>query len=113
MKTLLTTIALAFALNAPAQIKTDKVAHFGIGYVTGALTTSATLIYSNGKHEWLKSLSVGIASGVIVGTAKELYDFKDYGRFDWQDLGATVIGAALGSVTIKISINRYEKKHLL
>ncbi len=79
MKKTLTLIALAFALNSTAQLKTDKVAHFGIGYVTGALTTSATLIYSNGKHEWLKSLSVGIASGVIVGTKTTVNGFAMVG----------------------------------
>lgn len=112
MKTLVTIILISIGLNASSQV-TDKVAHFGVGYVSGSLTSSIVLTHSNGKNEWLKSIAFGTLSGAILGTAKEVYDFKDYGRFDWNDLGATVLGSTLGSVTIKISINQYEKKHLL
>ena len=106
-------IALLLASSTHAQIQTDKVAHFGVGYVTGAVSSSIVLINSNGKNEWFKSLAVGFGSGLIIGTGKELYDQWKYGGFNWVDLGATVLGSTLGSVTIKISINRYEKKHLL
>lgn len=109
MKTL-TIIALLFASSSYAQIKTDKVAHFGVGYVVGATTGAITLINSNGKNEWWKSLAVGFGSGLVIGTGKELYDQHKYGGFDWQDLGATVLGSTLGSVTIKISIDQYKKK---
>ena len=113
MKKLFTIIALTVLTYGNAQIKTDKVAHFGIGYVAGSLTTATTLALGNGKGEWWKSVSVGIGTGVIIGTAKELYDFKDYGRFDWKDLGWTVLGSALGSVTIKVSLKWYGKRQLL
>jgi len=109
MKTLL---ALLLCGQMYAQ-QVDKVAHLGLGYIAGATISATTLILSNGKNETLKSLSVGIGSGVILGTAKEFYDFKSYGVFNWQDLGVTVLGSALGSVTIKISINFYERKHLI
>lgn len=112
MKTL-TIIALLFSSSSFAQIKTDKVAHFGVGYVVGATTGVITLINSNGKNEWWKSVAVGFGSSLIIGTGKELYDQYKYGGFNWQDLGWTVLGSTLGSVTIKFSINRYEKKHLL
>lgn len=112
MKHLFTIIILTISTCSLTQV-TDKVAHFGVGYISGAITSSITLIHSNGKNEWFKSLSIGTASGVLLGTAKELYDYRSYGKFDWYDLGFTVLGSALGSVTIKISINRYERKHLI
>lgn len=111
MKTLITIILIHVGLTATAQ--TDKVAHFGVGYIVGATSNAIVLTNSNGKNEWIKSVSVGLLSGALIGTAKEIYDYKDYGLFDWKDLGATVLGSTLGSVTIKLSINRYEKKHLL
>lgn len=108
MKKLL--IALLLAQSANAQVQTDKVAHFGTGYVAGSVSNSIVLINSNGKHEWWKSVGVGIGSGLIIGTGKELYDQWKYGGFDWVDLGSTVLGSTLGSVTIKISINSYLRK---
>lgn len=93
--------------------KTDKVAHFGVGYATGALSSSLVLSHSNGKNEWFKTLAVGFGSSALIGCGKEVYDYMDYGVFDFKDLGATVLGGVLGSVTIKITIKGYEKKHLL
>ncbi len=111
MKKLAAIILISIGLNANSQV--DKVAHFGVGYISGALTSGVTLVHSNGKHEWLKSISFGAAVGTAVGLGKEIYDYKDYGLFDWGDLGATVLGAVAGSVHVTFTINRYEKKHLL
>ena len=107
----ITFIALLFASTCNAQIPTDKVAHFGVGYVVGATTSSITLINSKGKHEWWKSIGVGLGSGLAVGLGKELYDQHKYGGFDWKDLGCTILGSALGSVTVKLTINRYNEKN--
>lgn len=107
----ITFIALLFASSSFAQIPTDKVAHFGIGYATGSLTSSIALINSNRKNEWWKAIGVGVGSGLAVGLGKELYDQHKYSGFDWKDLGCTVLGSALGSVTIKLTINRYNEKH--
>ena len=112
MKTL-TLIALLFASSSFAQIKTDKVAHFGVGYVAGSLTTGTALSLGNGKGEWWKSLAVGFGSGLIIGTGKELYDQHKYSGFNWQDLGATVLGSTLGSVTIRVTLKLYGKRQLL
>ena len=86
----LTFIALLFASSSYAQIQTDKVAHFGIGYVVGTTTSSISLINSKCKHEWLKSIGVVVGSGLTIGIGKELYDQHKYGGFDWKDLGCTV-----------------------
>lgn len=112
MKKLIALWFISISSMMNAQV-TDKVAHFGVGYVAGSISSGVTLINSNGKNEWLKSISVGTASGIILGTTKEVYDYKNNGPFDWKDLGVTVLGSTLGSITIKISINRYERKHLI
>jgi Co/Zn/Cd efflux system component len=96
-----------------AAAQTDKVAHFGVGFIAGSASSSLALTNSNGRHEWAKSVSVGFGVSALIGTGKELYDWADYGVFNWADLGATVLGGALGGVSVKIAINRYEKKHLL
>lgn len=113
MKTILTILLTACLGSCFSQVKTDKVSHFGVGYATGALSSAIVLNNSNGKNEWFKSLAVGFGSSALIGCGKEVYDYLDYGVFDFKDLGATVLGGVLGSVTIKITIKTYEKKHLL
>lgn len=34
-------------------------------------------------------------AGVIVGLLKEWYDYQNDGRFDWRDLGCTVLGVVM------------------
>lgn len=34
-------------------------------------------------------------AGVIVGLLKEWYDYSNDGRFDWRDLGCTVLGVVI------------------
>ena len=111
MKTILILTAVLCLRTATAQ--TDKVAHFGVGFVVGSASASIALNNSNGRAEWLKSVSVGFAAGAVLGAAKELYDWCDYGVFNWQDLGATAAGGGFGGISVKIYINRYERKHLL
>jgi uncharacterized protein YfiM (DUF2279 family) len=113
MKRLILILFLAFSLNANSQIKTDKVAHFGVGFISGAAATSITLNNSNGRHEWIKSISVGLLTGFVLGVGKEFYDLKDYGVFNWGDAMYTTVGGGVGGVSLKFSINRYERKHLL
>ena len=79
----------------------DKVAHFGVGYIATA-TTSALM----SKQTPWKNLAIGIGSSVVLGTAKELYDYNKKGVFNYKDLGATVLGGVLGSVTIRFTIRK-------
>lgn len=34
----------------------------------------------------------------VIGVAKEVYDKKDYGLFDWNDILADVCGAVIGAL---------------
>lgn len=99
------------AFTTSAQIQTDKVAHFGVGYMSGAMTSGLVTAFGNGKNEWVKSIGFGTLTGVVLGTGKELYD-KHQGRpFDIKDLGATVVGSLVGSVSVKIIVDLSRKKH--
>jgi hypothetical protein len=51
------------------------------------------------------TFSVGVGSALLIGTVKEFYDYYDYGNFNLKDLGATVLGGAVGSFTITYTIN--------
>ena len=41
-------ISISFMMNAQV---TDKVAHFGVGYVAGSISSGITLINSNGNNK--------------------------------------------------------------
>ena len=93
-------IILLISFNGYSQ-QVDKVAHFGVGYVASA-TTSALM----SKQTPWKNIAIGIGSSVVLGTAKELYDYNKKGVFNYKDLGATVLGGVLGSVTIRWTIRK-------
>ena len=96
-------------ISISGKSQTDKVAHFGVGYIFSSIATGIVIKNSHNQHEWVKSLTVGIGTSILAGTAKELYDLYDYGRFDWEDLGATVIGGIGGTISVKITINQTRK----
>lgn len=101
------TLTLFFLLSTVghSQIKTDKVAHFGIGYAIGATTTALT-----SKQKPIVSISAGFLAGTLVGVGKELYDAQGHGTPSFKDALWTSIGSGLGSVTIRIGINQYKRK---
>ncbi len=80
-----------------AQIQEDKFYHFGAGVLS--------------EHVGSKfDVKVPIASSFVIGFGKEIYDYVDYGKFDKNDLYATVLGGLVYTVTIKIiKKNKNEK----
>jgi len=98
MKTLI--IFLFLSLICKGQ-QVDKVAHFGVGYVLGATSSAVT-----NKQKPIINISIGVGTGLIIGTAKELYDYRVKGQFNYKDLGATVLGSALGTITIRYTIRK-------
>jgi uncharacterized protein YfiM (DUF2279 family) len=98
MKTLI--VFLFLSLSCKGQ-QVDKVAHFGVGYVLGATSSALT-----SKQKPIVNISIGVGTGIIIGTAKELYDYRVKGQFNYKDLGATVLGSALGTITIRYTIRK-------
>ena len=58
----------------------DKCLHF-------IVCLSLTTVFSTLISVWAAGVTV-----LIIGIGKELYDYADYGKFDWKDLLADVIG---------------------
>lgn len=76
-----------------AGIGTDKLLHFNaclfVAYLTARLLPCCTV----------ESILAGFAFAVLIGFGKELYDEAQEGdMFDWSDLLADVVGAAVGAM---------------
>ena len=65
-------------------MKTDKILHLLFGFII------AWRLIDINVH-WIIALVVVI----LFGVAKEVYDYKSYGLFDWRDLVATISGAII------------------
>lgn len=78
-----------------AGIGTDKLLHFNaclfVAYLTARLLPCCTVV----------CMLAGFDLAVLIGVGKELYDEGQEGNtFDWGDLLADVVGAAVGAVMI-------------
>jgi hypothetical protein len=61
----------------------DKILHALIGFII------AWRLIVN--VHWIITLIIVI----IFGAAKEIYDYKSYGLYDWKDMFATITGGVL------------------
>ena len=86
------------------QIQKDKQKHF----IAGSTISGLTYVFAKKKlQDPNKALLCGIGAGLLAGVAKETLDASQPGnRFDGKDLLAT----ALGSVSISLTINLFDKK---
>ena len=98
-------VALLICVSSMGQtIPHDKVMHFSSCYVISA-TSTEFLSYKYTKNE---AAWIGFGIGATVGISKEIYDMR-YGHSDENDLYADLLGAALGSIVIRISLNKRKK----
>jgi uncharacterized protein YfiM (DUF2279 family) len=98
-------IALLICVSSMGQtVPHDKVMHFSSCYIISA-TSTTILSY---KYEKNKAAWIGFGIGATIGISKEIYDMK-WGHSDENDLYADILGAALGSITIRISLNKRKK----
>ena len=98
-------IALLICVSSMGQtVPNDKIMHFSSCFVISA-TSTTILSY---KYEKKKAAWIGFGIGATVGISKEIYDMK-YGHSDENDLYADILGAALGSIVIRISLNKRKK----
>lgn len=102
MKALIFIVLLAH--YGSAQIQTDKVAHFGVGYATSATLTAVSYKQRPGVR-----LLIGSGTGLILGLGKEIRDYRSYGVFNSRDLAYTFIGGVVGSLTVSIPISKLSK----
>jgi len=88
-------------INAFSQ--QDKVKHFVAGSTISFV--SYKVLYKKTKNH-PKSLLLGMASGILAGVAKEVYDPV----FDKNDLLSTALGSVSVGITIDLLPNR-ERQH--
>ena len=69
------------------KIADDKKLHFLAGVIICVLVA---LIF--------KSPMYGLIASVIAGIGKEIYDYYDYGKFDFADALATFVGGICGYI---------------
>jgi len=98
-------VALLICVSTMGQtIPHDKVMHFSSCYIISA-TSTEFLSYKYTKNE---AAWIGFGIGATVGISKEIYDMR-YGHSDENDLYADLLGAAIGSIVIRIRLNKRKK----
>jgi len=98
-------VALLICVSTMGQtIPHDKVMHFSSCYIISA-TSTEFLSYKYTKNE---AAWIGFGVGATVGISKEIYDMR-YGHSDENDLYADLLGAAIGSIVIRIRLNKRKK----
>ena len=119
MKKLLTTIIIILlTLNLNAQIQDDKINHFSVGYLIGAVSNIQTyellsMTNINPKTSKVISFGVGVGMGLLAGHLKEKYDSNHEGVYNKQDLKATTVGSLSGSLTVRLILwNSVPRKSL-
>ena len=76
------------------KIGEDKVKHFCVSFFV-ALIAGIVAAVSQGEPTWAAAIIAALI-GMGVGIAKEIYDKKTTGLFDWWDIVADAIGVAAG-----------------
>ena len=65
-------------------MKTDKILHLLFGFIIAWRLIDINI-------HWIIALVVVI----LFAVAKEVYDYKSYGLFDWKDMIATISGGII------------------
>jgi len=81
----------------------DKICHIVAGFLIAALVAAA--LYFSGFHEYYAV--TGLVVGILAGCVKEYLDYFNYGKFDFFDLFATVLGSAVGAVLFDLIVKRF------
>ena len=98
-------IFLIMCISCRGQtIQHDKMMHFSSCYIISA-TSTEFLSYKYTKNE---AAWIGFGIGATVGISKEILDMR-YGHSDENDLYADILGAAMGSIVIRIRLGKRKK----
>lgn len=109
MKTLII-IALLLPCVGSAQIKKDKVLHFGAGMLIGGVTSLALKRTELASNKFATIL-ISSAASTLVAIGKEAYD--QYGKktfADDRDILWTAVGGLVGSISITYTI-KFKKRN--
>jgi uncharacterized protein YfiM (DUF2279 family) len=92
-----------------AQIERDKIAHFGLGAVSGAAGAFVASELTDRNRFW--TVTGSIAGSLLAGVAKEALDERTANSWDNADLGATVLGGITVGVTIELISKKDGKRY--
>ena len=81
-------------VNFLGSLPVDKYIHFIVGILFGVL------LYRLIPLELGWRILISLGGTALIGTAKETYDYLDYGLFDTKDLLATFIGGVVGLILV-------------
>lgn len=86
------------------KIPYDKKLHFICGFIIMVLCSliSALLQFMNYSLTFMDSFYVGLIMSIIAGIVKEIYDYNDYGSFDYKDMISTWLGGLFGFVILYV-----------
>ena len=91
-------IALLICVSTMGQtIPQDKLMHFSSCYMISATSTMLLLQ----KYEKKEAAWIGFGIGATIGVSKEIYDMR-CGHSDMKDMYANILGAAVGSIVVRI-----------
>jgi len=77
------------------MIDKDKIYHFIAGFILTVIFSYMAYIQGFDYPQ-----SYGVAVGVCAGVGKELFDYYDYGKFDFFDMFATFVGVFVGGAVV-------------
>lgn len=80
------------------KIKADKLLHFICGMIIAQLTAGLPLAFHCLHWAWCYLIAAAVAA--IAGALKELWDGHGHGKACLKDFIATLIGAAVGLLTL-------------
>lgn len=82
------------------DFEVDKLKHFGAGLALAVLAGINALITGG---NWINVASSALLCGVIANIIKEYVDTLHNVQWDWKDVGAGVIGSAMGAIIMALT----------
>ena len=98
------------SLSLQAQIEKDKIAHFGLGVLSGGAGAFIASELTQGNRFW--TVTGSITASLLAGLAKEAMDERRSNSWDNADLGATVLGGITVGVTVELVSKKNGKRYL-
>jgi len=98
-KLILILILSCFVYSVNSQIEPDKLNHASAGFMIAFTSNAFTWKATDRK---LVGFFAGVGMSYLAGHLKEDYDMRNGGKYDNQDIKATVIGGIIGSGIVTI-----------
>lgn len=81
------------------MIAKDKILHIIVGFLISVIFSYIAYNLDLEYHQWY-----GVAAGLLIGIAKEAWDYYDYGIFSIWDLLSTLAGSFIGCLVVVLLV---------